>query len=225
MNWEKWRLIRERTEHHNKWLVSTHLNRPFSNIITHLLLDTNVTPNQISVFTSLISFLIFLSYAYGDFVLGGLLTQIVSIIDGVDGEIARVKNMRSRLGEVLDSVFDRLAEVLICVGIGLGVSATKGVSYAWPCSIISMIGFLADSYAAELVKTRTKLPLYEAIKGLEERLGFSLSDRGLKMLIICVLSIFGFPEFGILIVGLISLLYVSVKFSLWIKCSREVMNL
>ena len=78
MNDEKWRIIRERSEHHERWLVSTYLNRPFSNVITYFLMDVNVTPNQISAFTIIPSLLTFISYYLGNFVLGGILTQIVS---------------------------------------------------------------------------------------------------------------------------------------------------
>ena len=216
MNPDKWKLIREKSEHHRRWLVSTYFNRPLSNVITYFLIDSNVTPNQISAFTSLFSLLIFLAYALGNFVLGGILTQIVSIIDGVDGEIARAKNLCSSIGGVLDSIFDRLAEILICIGVGLGVSTVKGTKSAWLFSLIGIIGFLIDTYIAELVKSRTGRSLHEAIERLEERLRFSPSDRGLKLLIICILSILGLPEWGVLLAGLISIFYAVTKFSIWL---------
>jgi len=218
---EKWKLIREKSEHHQRWIVSTYLNRPFSNVITYFLIDSNVTPNQISAFTSLFSLLIFLAYALGNFVLGGILTQVVSIIDGVDGEIARAKNLCSNIGEVLDSIFDRLAEILICIGIGFGASMFKGATSAWLFSTIGIIGFLMDTYIAELVKSRTSHSLHEAVEKLEEKLRFSPSDRGLKLLIICILSVFGLPEWGVFIVGFISILYALTKFSLWLISMRR----
>ena len=220
MNSEKWKLIREKSEHHQRWLVSTYFNRPFSNVITYFLIDRNVTPNQISAFTSLFSILTFLAYAFGNFVLGGILTQIVSIIDGVDGEIARAKNLCSKIGEVLDSIFDRLAEILICIGVGFGVSIVKGTNSAWLFSTVGIIGFLMDTYIAELVKSRTGRSLHETIEELEEKLRFSPSDRGLKLLMICILSILGFPEWGVLLVGLISISYALTKFSMWLMNFR-----
>jgi len=223
MDSEKWKLIREKSEHHQKWLVSTYFNRPVSNVITYFLIDRNVTPNQISAFTSLFSLLIFFSYAFGNFILGGILTQIVSIIDGVDGEIARAKNLCSNLGGVLDSIFDRLAEILICLGVGFGVSAVKEAKIAWLFSTVGIIGFMTDTYIAELVKARTSSPLHEAIGKLEEKLRFSPSDRGLKLLIICILSILDLPEWGVLIAGLISIFYAAVKFSVWLMNQRRGM--
>jgi len=218
---EKWRLIREKSEHHQRWVVSTYLNRPFSNVITYFLIDRNVTPNQISVFTSLFSFLIFFSYALGNFVLGGLLTQAVSIIDGVDGEIARAKKLSSNIGGVLDSIFDRLAEILICIGIGFGASKFKEAPSAWLFSMIGIIGFLMDTYIAELVKSRTGRSLHEAIERLEEKIRFSPSDRGLKLLIICILSVLGLPEWGVLLAGIISVSYAAMKFSAWLMTVKR----
>jgi len=217
---EKWKLIRERSEHHHRWVVSTYINRPFSNVITYFLIDRNVTPNQISVFTSLFSFLSFLAYVLGNFVLAGVLTQVLSIVDGVDGEIARAKNLCSNMGAVLDSIFDRLAEILICLGVGFGAFMYKGVKVAWFFSLIGIIGFLIDNYVAELVKSRTGCSLHEAVERLEEKIRFSPSDRGLKMLLICILSVFNLPEWGVLIAGLISILYVITKFSLWLVNMR-----
>ncbi len=38
MNMEKWQLIRNASRHHEFWLVSKYVNRPFSNVITYFLL-------------------------------------------------------------------------------------------------------------------------------------------------------------------------------------------
>jgi len=220
LNWEKWRLLRERSEHHKRWLVSTYLNRPFSNVITYFLLDRDVTPNQISAFTSLFSLLVFLAYSTGNFILGGVLTQVTSIIDGVDGEVARAKNLCSEIGGVLDSIFDRFAEIMICTGIAIGVSAVRDAYTAWLFSAVGVIGFLIDAYIAELVKARTGRPLHGTVKRIEEKLRFSPSDRGMKLMIIFILSLLGLPEWGVLLVGLISIFYAVAKLYLWLADQR-----
>lgn len=220
MNPEKWRLIRERSEHHKRWVVSTYLNRPLSNVITYFLIDRDVTPSQISAFTSIFSLLVSLAYSMGNFVLGGVLTQITSIVDGVDGEIARAKNLCSEIGGVLDSIFDRFAEIMICIGVAVGVSTVRDAYTAWLFSAVGIIGFLIDTYIAELVKSRTGLSLHETVKRIEEKLRFSPSDRGMKLMIIFILSLFGLPEWGVLLAGLISIFYAVAKFSLWLSNYR-----
>lgn len=62
-----------------------------------------------------------LAYIYGNFIAGGILVQLVNIVDGVDGEIARIKHLGSPFGEILDSLSDRVVEIVLCLSIGYGV--------------------------------------------------------------------------------------------------------
>jgi archaetidylinositol phosphate synthase len=53
-------------------------------------------------------------------VIGGVLLLLSGFFDIVDGSVARVTNKMSRRGAFLDSIFDKLAEVVIFGGIALG---------------------------------------------------------------------------------------------------------
>jgi archaetidylinositol phosphate synthase len=53
-------------------------------------------------------------------VLGGVLLLISGFFDVVDGNVARVTKQESRKGAFLDSSFDKMAEVVIFVGIASG---------------------------------------------------------------------------------------------------------
>ena len=53
-------------------------------------------------------------------VIGGVLLLLSGFFDIVDGSVARVTNKMSRKGAFLDSIFDKLAEVVIFSGIALG---------------------------------------------------------------------------------------------------------
>jgi archaetidylinositol phosphate synthase len=53
-------------------------------------------------------------------VIGGVLLLLSGFFDIVDGSVARVTNKMSRRGAFLDSIFDKLAEVVIFSGIALG---------------------------------------------------------------------------------------------------------
>jgi len=78
--------------------VSTYFNRQISKWITSKLVYYPITPNQISVITFLITViasLIIIKQSYFFLVLGALLAQLSSILDGCDGEIARLKLLGS----------------------------------------------------------------------------------------------------------------------------------
>jgi hypothetical protein len=58
---------------------------------------------------------------YWSFVWGLILFQIFSILDGCDGEIARAKFMESESGRQLDDLFDVLSNILLVLGLGVGL--------------------------------------------------------------------------------------------------------
>ena len=50
-------------------------------------------------------------------IIGGALLLVSGFFDIVDGQVARVTNKTSKKGAFLDSIFDKIAEVLIFLGI------------------------------------------------------------------------------------------------------------
>lgn len=108
-------------------IVSRHLNRHISLAISRLLAPTAIHPNHISVATFSLGVLAAVFAAVGGFwwfVLAGVTYQINSVIDGVDGELARVKYEFSVLGEWLDTVSDDTKDVLFYAGLGVGAHQT-----------------------------------------------------------------------------------------------------
>jgi CDP-L-myo-inositol myo-inositolphosphotransferase len=110
--------------------ISHWLNRPVSVRLSALLARTRVTPNQITIFSFLITlagagFLAAGSHLYS--ALGGLLIQAGSIVDGCDGEVARLKNWDSPRGAWLDTVLDRYTDL----AIPIAVTFCRGSSACW----------------------------------------------------------------------------------------------
>jgi phosphatidylglycerophosphate synthase len=104
--------------------VSRYLNRPLSRTITRLLLRLPITPNAWTwlIFpVPAIAAIVMTRGTYWSFVCGLVLFQLFSILDGCDGEIARAKFMESEGGRRLDDFFDVLSNLLLVVGLGLGL--------------------------------------------------------------------------------------------------------
>ncbi|MGB9793189.1 MAG: NTP transferase domain-containing protein, partial [Thermacetogeniaceae bacterium] len=80
-------------------LVARYINRKFSVPLTALLASTNIQPNHISLVSSLLCVAAAILFALGYPLWGGLTAQLASIIDGVDGELARLKFLASPFGE------------------------------------------------------------------------------------------------------------------------------
>ena len=87
--------------------ISKHINRRLSEPIARLLAKSSVTPNQMTWAAFGVALLAFISFILGQNIVAGLLVQLSSIVDGIDGSLARLKGMTSEFGGFLDSVLDR----------------------------------------------------------------------------------------------------------------------
>ena len=114
-------------------LVDAYLNRSCSRLLTRLFLRTPLTPNQITILsflTGLLGASCFLLGSYGGSVLGALLLQFSTVLDCVDGEVARVKMLESPLGEWLDITLDTVVHIAIFLGVGVAVWKQDGLAAA-----------------------------------------------------------------------------------------------
>jgi len=99
--------------------VARYLNRHISGWVTRKIMDTSIRPNHTTVFTILLGVasgfvIVFGAQSLGTYwagVAGAALLQAQSILDGVDGELSRLKFQGSKLGEWLDTVSDDLSNL------------------------------------------------------------------------------------------------------------------
>jgi len=98
-------------------LISRYINRRLSIPITASIAGLNISPS----FISFVSFLIGVGAAVAFFlqqaITGAVLTQLCSVVDGVDGELARLKFRKTPFGGLLDSILDRYADSVIVIAI------------------------------------------------------------------------------------------------------------
>lgn len=106
-------------------LVAKYLNRPISIRLSNLLLDTKVTPNQTTIFAFLVGAVgvvfVFLG-GYQNTIIGTALMQANSVIDGIDGELARIRHQNSEYGAYLDSVCDEILNAALMIAVGYNLS-------------------------------------------------------------------------------------------------------
>ena len=129
--------------------VSRHLNRRISRQISRALVRTSVTPNQISLAVFLISVVgagLFWAGGWFTLALGGILVQIASVLDGTDGEIARLRIQTSPFGGWLDATLDRYADAIVLVGITMALPVRGDAALA--AAFAALFGSLLVSYTA-----------------------------------------------------------------------------
>ncbi len=132
--------------------ISKYINRRLSAKITKHLINTGITPNKISFFSFLISILASFTFLLGKYtylIFGGLLAQISSIIDGCDGEIARLKFQSSKFGAWLDAILDRYADAFLLFGLTIYAYNPKNPIPVLFTGFFAMIGSFVNSYMAD----------------------------------------------------------------------------
>ncbi|HEY3278004.1 MAG TPA: CDP-alcohol phosphatidyltransferase family protein [Syntrophorhabdaceae bacterium] len=110
-------------------LLYRHASRHISRLISPWIARTGITANMVTLFCTLIGLA-------GAFVLtiGGYLSQITgsllflfsTIIDLVDGEVARLKLQESNFGHYFDIICDNIVHVAVFVGIAFGLYQETG---------------------------------------------------------------------------------------------------
>ncbi|MFA5625256.1 MAG: CDP-alcohol phosphatidyltransferase family protein [Bradymonadales bacterium] len=112
-------------------LVAYFINRPMSLQISRFLANSFVTPNMITALGLLVGLIGAACVgvgSYGFMVAGVILWQTSSMLDGVDGELARMRLSPSHSGEWFDTVVDDIINVSFLIGLGHGVSVVYGHS-------------------------------------------------------------------------------------------------
>ncbi len=111
-------------------LVARYLNKPVSFRITrYLLCRLPVTPNQVTLGAAAIGLVgcgLVASGQHAFMVLGLFLAHVQSVLDGCDGELARVRFQQSAIGEWLDTVVDDALNLALFAALGVGMWRASG---------------------------------------------------------------------------------------------------
>lgn len=152
--------------------------------------STGLSPNFWTCVGLVIAFASAVVYGFGleyGLIIGGVLLLISGFFDMVDGQVARVTGKSSNKGSYLDSMFDKIAETAIFLGI--------------------LIGGYAEPYLVLLAITLSLLVSYARAKSdaLTIKLqGVGIGERAERLLVIAIIGIIGFMEYAVLIVVVIA---------------------
>lgn len=128
------------------------------------------------LFAALTGILYYLSSTL--FLIGAFFALILSsLFDALDGRVARLKNVSSKRGDLLDHVFDRYADIFIILGITFSIFGNIVVGLA------AIIGVMLTSYMGTQSQALGLKRNYSGILGRADRLVFILVAIILQVLI------------------------------------------
>jgi len=155
--------------------------------------STGLSPNfwtgigLVFAFASAIAYGLNLQIEYA-FIFGGILLLISGFFDVVDGQVASVTKKTSQKGAFLDSVFDKIAEVAIFLGILIG-------GFAEPYLV-----FLAITLSLLVSFTRSRA---ESL-GIKLQ-GIGIGERAERLLVIAIIGMIpGLMQYAVMIVIIIA---------------------
>jgi phosphatidylglycerophosphate synthase len=167
--------------------MSRHVERRISLAITRRLVGTRITPNAMTLVSLTIGLLgapFFLSAEPLQQLVGGLLFLTHSVLDGCDGELARLKFQESPTGARLDFWGDNLVHVAVfgCMAVGWSLAAGS----LWPL-LLGALAITGTAASAYLVAHRDDAATATGPSG---RLADAVANRDFIYLVI-LLACFG----------------------------------
>jgi phosphatidylglycerophosphate synthase len=108
--------------------IFARMNRKVSIPISRQIIRFPITPNMVSLFTLGVSLTAGVFFAFGGYrnmLLGAILSLFASILDGCDGEVARLKLQESAFGCWLETICDYLYYLFIFSGMTIGLVRTS----------------------------------------------------------------------------------------------------
>ncbi len=180
--------------------ISRHINRKMSEPMARLLAKTKVTPNQMTWAAFGIALLSLVSFILGHNIIAGFLVQLSSIVDGIDGSLARLKGMTSEFGGFLDSVLDRYADILIVLGLTLWSLAHETYPGIWLAGMLAISGIICISYTRARISPNHR-HLFD--KGFK-----SLASRDIRLFLIMLGAVIGQAYFCLIAIAVLTNLVV-----------------
>ena len=167
-------------------MVSRYLNRRLSHPLARLLARTPITPNQVSLAGLALALASLALFLAGYNIWAGLAAQASSIVDGADGDLARLKGMATRFGGFLDAVLDRYADVVILAGLAYWsytFEERMSLAVVAPVGLLAMVGSLLISYT----RARAEASLGQTFHGLPG----TLASRDARLLLVAIGAVLG----------------------------------
>jgi phosphatidylglycerophosphate synthase/choline kinase len=140
----------------DRWLVKptdgiyARFNRSISIPISRQLIKFPITANMVTLFTLGIGITAAAFFAFGGYwntLVGAFLCLWASILDGCDGEVARLKLQESAFGCWLETACDYLFYLCLFVGMTIGLSRSSGARMYVLCGGMLLFGAIASFLA------------------------------------------------------------------------------
>jgi choline kinase/phosphatidylglycerophosphate synthase len=174
--------------------IAHYVNRPIENRIIYYISDLKITPNQLTIATNLLAWLVTYLFLTGHLLVGAVLTFVVGVMDGLDGKLARIRQRQTKLGR-MEHAFDLLFEFSWLAALAFFLSRTEGPLPLQLCVLSLMfIAFYRFCYDQFSRTMKISLDVYGRFERAFRRIA---GRRNLYNLHILLGVIFGAPLYSL----------------------------
>jgi choline kinase/phosphatidylglycerophosphate synthase len=186
--------------------VSRYLNRPVSTRISLALAPLRPHPDLVSLVSFALACTGAVALARGAGIAGAVLVQLASILDGTDGELARLQLRTSAAGALLDGVLDRVGDAAVLAG-----AAVWAIARGDEPGVVAVVAIAATAGAMLSMASKDRIAAL-GIPALPERaLGWLFGGRDARLLILALAAVAGAPIVGLAIVAATATLALIVR--------------
>lgn len=188
--------------------IARWLNRPLSLRITATVAPTGISANGMTWIAFAVACIGAACFAMGIPWLGGLLVQLASILDGSDGELARLRLATSPAGSLLDTVLDRYADAVVITGLMLGaIHQGVALSLAVGAALVTLAGAPLSALIKDriqwLVSQRGRYTRYNPLQDDPRWLSWLPVNRDGRCFVIFLAGLLAKPLWALLLLGVV----------------------
>jgi phosphatidylglycerophosphate synthase len=181
-------------------LLAYYVHQPLENRIVERLVHTSLTPNQMTLLTNIAAYCVTILFYLGYLLPGSLISFIVGVMDGLDGKLARAKDMTSNLGK-LEHAFDLLYEFSWLVAFALYMSRAIGSPLPLLFGLLSVTFISFYRYCYDTFG-KTMETSFDTYAPFERRFRRVAGRRNLYNIHILVGILLGVPEYAMVSITL-----------------------
>jgi len=137
-------------------ILDLYFYRPIGYQIARLLRHTSVTPNMVTVLSIFVGagtgfMFYFDNISYN--IIGILLLMLANIMDCVDGQLARLTGIKSKIGRILDGIAGEIWFLMIYLGLALRLTYTYGTAWFFLPALLSGLSHILQANITDYYKT------------------------------------------------------------------------
>jgi 1L-myo-inositol 1-phosphate cytidylyltransferase / CDP-L-myo-inositol myo-inositolphosphotransferase len=183
------RLLRRSLAKADDGPVSRYLNRPVSTRLSMWIAPARLSPDLLSWLSAVLGIAAAVILGMGSGLAGGLLAHATSVVDGMDGEAARLQLRASPPGALLDGTLDRIADAAIVAGLTIwSFTATTA-----PSTMVIVLGVAATFGWMMSMASKDRITAHGLPPANERALGWLLGGRDGRLFLVTVFAILGLP--------------------------------